>query len=82
MKYAVRLSDDEVYSLRELLEQQDDDGWLAITDLLDSDLDGEIELSRRQYRRLTDLLEHTGNEELLTALRRAEPAQQQPRRIH
>lgn len=82
MKYAVRLSDDEVYSLRELLEEQDDSGWIAITDMLDNDLDGEIELSDRQFRRLTNLLEETGSEELLTALRRAEPAQRQPRRVH
>lgn len=82
MRYAVRLTDDEVYSLRELLEEQDDDGWLAISDMLDQDLDGEIELTDRQFRRLRNLLEDTGSEELLSALRRAEPAQGQPRRVH
>lgn len=82
MKYAVRLSDDEMYSLRELLEEQGDDRWLAISDLLDQDLDGEIELSSRQFRQLTSLLEDTGSEDLLAAMRRAEPAERQPRRIH
>lgn len=82
MRYAIRLSDDEADSLRALLEEQDGDAWLAITDLLDSDLDGEIELTDRQFRRLSNLLEDTGSDDLLTALRRAEPAQSQPRRVH